>query len=246
MATHANTTSPPIPANIVTISTEQTMSSREIAELVEKRHDNVKRTIETLAKAGLVHPQIEDEPETDAMGRTRVTKVYRVGKRDSYVIVAQLSPEFTARLVDRWQELESRAADPMVALNDPATMRHLLLGYSEKVIALESKVEEMQPTVQAFDRIAKADGSLCITDAAKNLQVRPKDLTDWLQAHGWIYKRVGKRVWLGYQVKIQQGLLEHKVHSFTRADGTEGFDEQVRITPKGLAKLAELLSGGRA
>ncbi|WP_433703745.1 hypothetical protein [Paraburkholderia sacchari] len=30
---------------------------------------------------------------------------YRVCKRDSYVFVAQLSPEFTARLVDHWQEL---------------------------------------------------------------------------------------------------------------------------------------------
>lgn len=28
--------------------------------------------------------------------------VYLVGKRDSYVIVARLSPEFTGRLVDRW------------------------------------------------------------------------------------------------------------------------------------------------
>ena len=32
------------------------------------------------------------------------------GKRDSIVVVAQLSPEFTARLVDRWQQLEQQAA----------------------------------------------------------------------------------------------------------------------------------------
>lgn len=30
---------------------------------------------------------------------------YRIGKRDSYVIVAQLSPELTARLVDCWLAL---------------------------------------------------------------------------------------------------------------------------------------------
>jgi phage regulator Rha-like protein len=46
--------------------------SREIAELVEKRHDNVKRTIESLADQGIiVHPQIEDEPEADERGRQR-------------------------------------------------------------------------------------------------------------------------------------------------------------------------------
>ncbi|SFT68258.1 Phage regulatory protein Rha (Phage_pRha) [Halomonas saccharevitans] len=90
------------------------MSSREIAEVVEKRHDNVKRTIEMLATHGTVHPQIEDEPSTDAMGRTRITKTFHVNQRDSYVIVAQLSPEFTARLVDRWQELEQQVAQPKV------------------------------------------------------------------------------------------------------------------------------------
>ncbi len=32
------------------------------------------------------------------------------GKRDSFVVVAQLSPEFTGALVDRWQELEQQVS----------------------------------------------------------------------------------------------------------------------------------------
>uniref|UniRef100_A0A1A9Z2J2 AntA domain-containing protein n=1 Tax=Glossina pallidipes TaxID=7398 RepID=A0A1A9Z2J2_GLOPL len=35
--------------------------------------------------------------------------------------------------------------DPIQMLNDPAAMRSILLTYTEKVIALESKVEEMAP-----------------------------------------------------------------------------------------------------
>ena len=173
-----------------------TMSSREIADLVEKRHDNVKRTVETLAAKGVIgHPQFEDDLSTDAQGKDRVTKVYHLCKRDSFVVVAQLSPEFTARLVDRWQELErekqSGGLDPMRALNDPATMRGLLLSYSEKVLALESKVGAMEPKVQALERIAQSDGSFCVTDAAKTLQVRPKALFQFLRSQGWIYSRGG-------------------------------------------------------
>ena len=93
----------------------QTMASREIAELVEKRHDNVKRTIETLVERGVIaRPQIEDVRETGGNRREYVTQEYRVGKRDSFVIVAQLSPEFTARLVDRWQELEEKVSQPAI------------------------------------------------------------------------------------------------------------------------------------
>ena len=102
-------------AMMTTSSTGQlTMSSREIAEVVEKRHDNVKRTIESLMIHKIIHPQFEVEHSYDAMGRKRATKTYQVNQRDSYVIVAQLSPEFTARLVDRWQELEKQVAQPQI------------------------------------------------------------------------------------------------------------------------------------
>lgn len=91
----------------------QTMNSLEIAELVESRHDSVKRTVERLSNTGvIVQPPLVDEPGTDAKGRYRPVQVYQFtgeqGKRDSIIVVAQLSPEFTARLVDRWQELESQ------------------------------------------------------------------------------------------------------------------------------------------
>ncbi|WP_372239912.1 Rha family transcriptional regulator [Pseudomonas sp. 9AZ] len=77
-----------------------------MAELTGKRHDSVKRTIETLVERGVIEsPQI-----VEIKTATKTGTEYRIGKRDSYVIVAQLSPEFTAKLVDRWQELEAQVA----------------------------------------------------------------------------------------------------------------------------------------
>jgi len=82
----------------------KSMSSLEMAELCEKRHDSVKRTIETLSEKGVIsHPQIVNGKKS---ANGVVVQVYYVGERDSYIVVAQLCPEFTARLVDRWQELE--------------------------------------------------------------------------------------------------------------------------------------------
>lgn len=161
----------------------QSMTSLEISELVEKRHDNVKRTIESLVNQSVIaRPQIEVVQNT-VNNRAYETDVYvftgEQGKLDSITVVAQLCPEFTARLVKRWYELEQQLAkptDPMQLLTDPHALRHALLTYSEKVIALENKVVEMQPDVDAFARISKADGSLCITDAAKALGMGQKQL----------------------------------------------------------------------
>jgi len=91
---------------------QQTMSSRDIVDVVEKRHDSVKRTMDTLESKGLITITQSVEPTP---GGGKPVTVYHVGKRDSYVVVAQLSPAFTARLVDRWEALESGKAEPVAA-----------------------------------------------------------------------------------------------------------------------------------
>ena len=108
--------------------------------------------------------------------------------------------------------------------------------------ALEEKVAEAAPKVQALDRIATySDGSFCVRDAAKNLQVQEKRLRQWLSEHNWIYRRPMGSGWLAYSDKLKAGLLEHKITTGNKADGSEWTDTQVRVTAKGLAKLALLL-----
>ena len=139
-------------------------------------------------------------------------------------------------------EIDRQAkSGPMIDMNDPSALRGLLLSYSEKAIELQAKVEELAPQAEALDRIATADGSTCITDAAKMLQMRPKDLFAYLREHHWIYRRAGSSSDLGYQSKVTSGLLEHKVTVVTRADGSEKETVQVRVTAKGLTVLAKLM-----
>jgi hypothetical protein len=52
---------------------------------------------------------------------------YELNKRDSLVVVARLSPEFTAAVIDRWQELESKAA-PSLPTTYIEALEHLLIA----------------------------------------------------------------------------------------------------------------------
>jgi prophage antirepressor-like protein len=124
------------------------------------------------------------------------------------------------------------------ALSSPDALRMILLGYTEKVIALEAKVAEQAPKVEALKRLEGADGSMCITDAAKALKVRPKDLFAYLSAQKWTYKRPGTSAWIGYQDKIQAGLIEMSEFTQLGSDGVEKVRVRARITAKGLARLA--------
>jgi phage anti-repressor protein/phage antirepressor YoqD-like protein len=108
-----------------------------------------------------------------------------------------------------------------------------------QVITLASVVQDQAPKVEALARIATSDGLMCITDAAKSLQVQPKRLFGWLQQHQWIYRRAGGSGFVGYQNRIQSGCLSHKVVTIDRSDGSTATKEQVLVTAKGLTKLAE-------
>lgn len=154
-----------------------TMTSIEIAELVEKRHDNVKRTIETLSSQGVIRlPQIEESEKINNLGLPQRVKVYMFtgdqGKRDSIIVVAQLSPEFTARLVDRWQELEAKSS--------PKTMAEIVLYNAQKLVdqeraiaALEHRLDQIETASEYYTIIgweAKRTGkrhSITLSEASK-------------------------------------------------------------------------------
>jgi len=82
-----------------------TMSSREIADLVEARHNDVVATIDRLFSKGLLRSSRKTRREATG---GRPVKVYDLIERDTHLVVAGYSDEHRARVVDRWQELEQK------------------------------------------------------------------------------------------------------------------------------------------
>lgn len=70
------------------------MTSIEIAEMVEKRHDNVKRTIETLIEKGVIaSPHFEEKPTAG-----RPLSIYVFEGEQGSEIVLLLSPNYHQNL----------------------------------------------------------------------------------------------------------------------------------------------------
>lgn len=139
------------------ITNKPSMTSLEIAELVEKRHDNVKRTIVTLASKDVIRsPQIEVLERINNLGFAVNDEVYKFageeGKRDSIIVVAQLSPEFTARLVDRWKELEEERTRLKSQAELIAEMALLNVEQERRLYQVEEQVEAVAETVENIKR----------------------------------------------------------------------------------------------
>jgi Rha family phage regulatory protein len=134
-------------------------------------------------------------------------------------------------------ELRSRQFDPKSMLANPSALKSLLLESMAETEQLRGQVSALTPKAEALDRFVTASGSLCITDAAKVLGLRPKFLHDWLKARGWIYRRASIQGWIAHEVKIKAGILEPKSITII-VDGVETLSAQARVTAKGLAELA--------
>ncbi|OBU06972.1 Rha family transcriptional regulator [Morganella psychrotolerans] len=120
---------------------EATMSSREIADLVQSRHSDVMKSIERLMESGAIQGYAATPYTHEQNGQTY--DEYLVHKRDSYVIVAQLSPTFTAALVDRWQELEQEKALGFNPNDQIAVLEHFLLE-KKKAQALQIENDSLK------------------------------------------------------------------------------------------------------
>ncbi|MGF7178390.1 BRO family protein [Azospirillum doebereinerae] len=138
---------------------------------------------------------------------------------------------------------------PQLDLNDPAQLRSLLLGYSEKLETTQAALVEAEKVAEvatgALDRIAGADGTLTATQAAKDLQVPRHVLLTYMRTNRWVYRPRGCADDIPYQDKIEAGYLTLKVETVPRGDGTEKIIQRARITSKGLTKLAQVVPGAR-
>ncbi|HHN8422741.1 TPA: phage antirepressor KilAC domain-containing protein [Morganella morganii] len=252
-------------SNLAVTNQNVTMSSREIAKLTGKRHDHVCRDIRTILVA-LIGGKDADyirNPDLGYLTNHHVTCnqyddkspnawEYNITRRYTEILITGYDIKRRTAVIDRLYELESErrsAAPSLPGAKELALMVIQAEEEKERLLlenqGLESQVEEMKPDVEALTRIAKSKGSMCVTDAAKQLQVKPKSLFDTMSQLKWIYRRLGTP-WIGYQDKIQQGLIEHKVTVITKPDGEDKSIPQVRVTPKGLSKLAKLLTQGAA
>lgn len=235
----------------------QSMTSQQIAELVDSRHDVVRKSIERLVARGVIQlPPTTEVKLNQSLSPNSKTIVYifsgEQGKRDSYVVVAQLSPEFTGRLVDRWQELENQvsANSPvMPALPNFTNPADAAIAWAEQYKAKEAaqaQIKELKPKAAALDALSHAKGSLGIRETAKAVGIPEREfVTRCLGKTKPISSRFLYRDDKGrlnaHAHRIKQGFMTQKLSSYADKDGHDFATVQVKFTAAGVAHIAKMM-----
>lgn len=155
-----------------------------------------------------------------------------------------------AKRFDRWVRHEvlpsirktgSYNPAPAIDLNDPAFLRQTLLGYTEKVIALEAEAAILRPQAAALEELANQNGRHNLRSAAQQAVWPEKLFIARAVMERWLYIHsvTGKK--LAFADKIKAGLMDVKNVSIQRSSGFSENVGQPLFTQKGLVKFRELI-----
>ena len=207
------------------------MSSREIATLCDKRHDNVMADIrKMLNELGLYAPDFSGTYTTEQGNQY---ECFNLPKRECLILVSGYNLKLRTKIIDRWQELE-QATTPRL----PQTYLEALRALADEVEAHEHTQQQLaiaEPKVQYFDKLVERNLLTNFTTTAKEFGVKRKDLIDYLLDNGYIYRDQRGNL-LPYATHVPH-LFEVKEYSKDAHSGT-----QTLITPKGRETLRLLLT----
>ena len=212
--------------NIQTLQTNnnQTMSSREIAELCNKDHRHVLRDIDDLNATYEVMalPKVGQSNYTADNGQSY--RQFLLSKEQTIDLITGYRADIRIRINRRWQELEANANSPVI----PQSFADALQLAANQARQLELA----KPKILHYDNVVERAGLLNATQVAQKVRLSAVAMNKVLDELG-VYNKAVKRSRVFQQWFVDKGLGEIK-------QTDQGFS-QALFTKRGEAWIIERL-----
>jgi len=211
---------------------EATMSSREIAEICEARHNDVIATIERLINDGVLRLGRNTARAHQADGGGRPTMVYDLAKRDCLVVISGYSAALRAKIIDRWMELEAAAPAPALPRSFAEALR-LAADQQDVIAAQAEQLAAAAPAVDFVERYADSTGTKGFRQVAKLLHAKENEFREFLLDQKILYRLAGELTPHAQHIDagrfcVKAGTAQISGHAYNAA----------RFTPKGVTWIA--------
>ncbi len=201
---------------------QNSITSLDISELVQSRHDKVKQSTERLAEREVIGLPPMGVVVKEANNHTYNVEVYifsgEQGKLDSITVVAQLCPEFTAALVKRWYDLENQNAVQL-----PQTFAEALQLAADQARQLELAA----PKVQYFDRVADTKNLLNASQVGKKVGMSAVKLNQYLADMGVYDRRIAGRTFAQWFIDKGYGEVKQTEQGYPQSKFTNKGEQWV-------------------
>ena len=231
----------------------ETMTSLEIAEVTGRNHKDVMRSIREMEDAwvkvnGRKFALVEYK---DAKGEMR--PCYSLSKTECLYIATKFNDEARAKLILRWEELETKEvslikvpktfAEALRLAADQAekleAQEKMLEASSKEIVELSGTIANMQPKVTYVDKILSSKETVTTTQIAQDYGQSAKSFNILLRNFG-IQHKVGGQ-WILYAKYLPNGYVQSDTIPIEHKDGSSGSVMHTKWTQKGRLFLYEEL-----
>jgi len=148
---------------LINTNKNETITSREIAVLAGKAHNDVLKAIRKMEKSWMVVTggNFTLSEYTDSTGRK--LPEYILTKKESLYIATKYNDEARAKLINRWEELEQQAVNNQFQI--PTTLSGALLLASQQAEQIEQQQLLLQQTNKQLNEV-----SIKVNEQASQLQ----------------------------------------------------------------------------
>ncbi|HBF3174746.1 TPA: phage antirepressor KilAC domain-containing protein [Clostridioides difficile] len=230
------------------------VESREVAELIEKDHNQLLRSIRgyisVLEQSAKLHTDDFFIESTYKNENNQKYPCYLLTKKGCDMVANKMTGEkgiiFTAIYVTKFEEMERELKEqqPKLPTTYKEALQQLLIEVEEKEqLQLENQekdkvIQLQQPKVLFADSVASSDNSILVGELAKLLRQNGIDtgqnrLFDWLRNNGYLIKRKGEDYNTPTQKSVDLGVIETKEGTRVHPDGHTSITKTPKITGKG-------------
>lgn len=232
---------------------KETMTSLEIAEVTGRNHKDVMRSIREMEDAwakvnGRKFALVEYK---DAKGEMR--PCYSLNKTECLYIATKFNDEARAKLVLRWEELETKERNQyqvpqsfaealMLAAKQQEQIeeqQRQLEANSKEIVELNGAIAEMEPKVTYVDMILASKETVTTTQIAQDYGQSAKAFNVLLRNYGVQHKVGGQ--WVLYAKHLPFGYVQSDTFPIVHKNGTNGTVMHTKWTQKGRLFLYEEL-----
>lgn len=229
--------------NLLSIKDKQAVtSSRQVAEVFDKRHSDVVRAIENKIE-NLTSQNCEVKNmfyQKSYSHRGNTYKEYLLN-RDGFSFIVM---GFTGKKADEWKLKYIEAFNQMEkTIKEELTPQveidsNFMYQIAQEMEEKEKQIKEMKPKALFADAVTTSKTSILIGELAKlisqnGVEIGQNRLFKWLRTNGFLIRRQGESYNTPTQYSMDLGLMETKVRTISNPDGSVRTTRTTKITGKG-------------
>lgn len=211
-----------------------TITSREIAELTGREHKNVMRDIRVLLDQGV--SQLNFEPSEYTNDRGKIYECYKLTKKGCLILASGYDAVLREKIINRWEELEVANQYKL-----PQTFAEALMLAAKQAEELELKekaLEAAKPKVEFYDTVTGSSETIDMRTVATvlNMGVGRNKIFEILRE-----EKVLDRKNMPYQSYIDRGYFRTIESTYCKPDGTTCINIKTVVFQRGLDYIRKLI-----